>query len=27
VRTHLVKDVIKHYGIRSFQIVASELLP
>ncbi len=27
VRTHLVKDIIAHYGIRSFQIVASELLP
>ena len=27
VRTHLVKDIISHYGIRSFQIVASELLP
>jgi nucleoside-triphosphatase len=27
VRTHLVKDIIAHYGIRSFQIVASESLP
>jgi nucleoside-triphosphatase THEP1 len=27
VRTHLVKDVITHYGIRSFEIVASEMLP
>mgnify|MGYP001598186423 CR=1 FL=1 len=27
VRTSLVKDVIAHYGIRSFQIVAKEMLP
>jgi len=27
VRTHLVKDIIAHYGIRSFQIVAAEMLP
>lgn len=27
VRTHLVKDIIEHYGIRSFQIVAAEMLP
>jgi len=27
VRTNLVKDIIAHYGIRSFQIVASETLP
>lgn len=27
VRTHLVKEVIAHYGIRSFQIVAKEMLP
>ena len=27
VRTHLVKDIIDHYGIRSFQVVASEMLP
>ena len=27
VRTHLVKDIIAHYGIKSFQIVASEMLP
>jgi nucleoside-triphosphatase len=27
VRTNLVKDIIAHYGIRSFQIVARETLP
>ena len=27
VRTNLVKDIIAHYGIKSFQIVASEMLP
>jgi nucleoside-triphosphatase THEP1 len=27
VRTHLVKDIIAHYGIKSFQIVAAEMLP
>ncbi len=27
VRTNLVKDIIAHYGIRSFQIVAKEMLP
>lgn len=27
VRTFLVKDIIAHYGIKSFQIVAAETLP
>ncbi len=27
VRTNLVKDIIAHYNIKSFQIVASEMLP
>ena len=27
VRTNLVKDIIAHYDIKSFQIVAKEMLP